>query len=63
MLWIRVRVWFEVGWKARKEVQRRVVSVQFKGVGYEEQSEWNWRRTRKDRKTKIDFAEEFILEG
>lgn len=41
MLWIRVRVWFEVGLKARKDVQRRVVSVQSSGVGYERQSENN----------------------
>lgn len=61
MLWIRVGFWFEL--KARKEVQRRVVSVQFSGVGYEEQSEWNWGRTIKNRKTQKGFAEKFILEG
>lgn len=43
MLWIRVRVrvWFEVGLKARKDVQRRVASVQSSGVGYERQRESN----------------------
>ena len=50
MDWIRARVWFWVGLKAKKEVQRRDVSVQFMGVVDSECTETIW-KTKKNKET------------
>lgn len=55
MLWIMEKVWFGFGLKARKEVQRREVSVQF--IGFEEE---RFGKMKKKRRIKKLEAERFI---
>ena len=56
MLWIMEKVWFGFGLKARKEVQRREVSVQF--IGFEEERFGKMKK--KERRIKKLEAERFI---
>ena len=51
MLWIMEKVWFLLGLKARKEVQRREVSEQF--IGFEEERRG---KVKKERTKKVEVA-------
>ena len=51
MLWIMEKVWFLLGLKARKEVQRREVSEQF--IGFEEERRG---KMKKERTHKVEVA-------
>ena len=59
MLWIMEKVWFGFGLKARKEVQRREVSMQF--IGFEEER-FGKMKKKTERIKKLE-AERFIEES
>lgn len=65
MDWMTGRVWVGSGLKARKEVQSRVASVQFSGVGYEWvvwEIDSNGRRIRRVCRRRGDDCTNFIVE-